>query len=66
VTVNNFAPGAILAARNRDQMEVEGEARPDDLAGAAMLLCSDAGSYINEADLFVDCGRAANLLATRT
>jgi NAD(P)-dependent dehydrogenase (short-subunit alcohol dehydrogenase family) len=26
VTVNNFAPGVILAARNRDRMEVEGEA----------------------------------------
>src|SRR5271163_2560321 len=26
VTVNNLAPGAILTARNRDQMEVEGEA----------------------------------------
>ncbi len=70
VTVNNLAPGAILTARNRDQMAVEGEAlvqripvgrlgRPDDLVGAAMLLCSDAGSYINGANLFVDGGRAA-------
>ena len=67
VTVNNLAPGVILTARNRDQMEVEGEAlvqripagrlgRPDDLVGAAILLCSDAGSYIN---LFVDGGRTA-------
>jgi NAD(P)-dependent dehydrogenase (short-subunit alcohol dehydrogenase family) len=70
VTVNNLAPGAILTARNRTQMAVEGEAlvqriptgrlgRPDDLAGAAMLLCSDAGSYINGANLFVDGGRTA-------
>jgi glucose 1-dehydrogenase len=70
VTVNNLAPGAILTARNRSQMAVEGEAlvqriptgrlgRPDDLAGAAMLLCSDAGSYINGANLFVDGGRTA-------
>ncbi len=57
VTVNNLAPGAILTARNRDQMAVEGETlaqripagrlgRPDDLVGAAMLLCSDAGRYL--------------------
>jgi NAD(P)-dependent dehydrogenase (short-subunit alcohol dehydrogenase family) len=70
VTVNNLAPGAILTARNRDQMAVEGEAlakripagrlgRPDDLVGAALLLCSNAGCYINGINLFVDGGRAA-------
>jgi glucose 1-dehydrogenase len=70
VTVNNLAPGAILTARNRDQMVTEREAlerripagrlgRPDDLVGAAMLLCSDAGRYINGANLFVDGGRTA-------
>lgn len=70
VTVNNLAPGAILTARNRDQMAIEGETlaqripagrlgRPDDLVGAAMLLCSDAGRYINGVNLFVDGGRAA-------
>jgi len=69
VTVNNLAPGAIHTARNRAQMVTEGEAlkaripvgrlgRPDDLAGAAMLLCSDAGSYINGVNLYVDGGRA--------
>jgi NAD(P)-dependent dehydrogenase (short-subunit alcohol dehydrogenase family) len=69
VTVNNLAPGAIHTARNRAQMVTEGEAlkaripvgrlgRPDDLAGAALLLCSDAGSYINGQNLYVDGGRS--------
>ncbi len=68
VTVNNLAPGAILTARNRAQMATEGAAlveripigrlgRPDDLAGAALLLCSEAGSYINGTNLFIDGGR---------
>jgi NAD(P)-dependent dehydrogenase (short-subunit alcohol dehydrogenase family) len=29
---------------------------PDDLVGAALLLCSDAGRYINGADILVDGG----------
>jgi len=68
VTANNLAPGAILTARNRAQMATEGAAlaaripvgrlgKPDDLVGAAMLLCSDAGAYINGVNLFVDGGR---------
>ena len=70
VTVNNLGPGVILTARNRDQMAVEGETlvqripagrlgRPDDLVGAALLLCSDASAYINGINLFVDGGRTA-------
>lgn len=69
VTVNNLAPGAIVTARNRVQLATEGPSiveripvgrlgRPDDLAGAALLLCSDAGGYINGANLYVDGGRA--------
>lgn len=70
VTVNNLAPGAILTARNQQQMKTEAEGliqripagrlgTPDDLVGAALLLCSDAGRYINGVNLFVDGGRAA-------
>jgi NAD(P)-dependent dehydrogenase (short-subunit alcohol dehydrogenase family) len=69
VTVNNLAPGAIVTARNRVQLATEGEAlkqripagrlgTPDDLVGAALLLCSDAGAYINGVNLYVDGGRA--------
>jgi NAD(P)-dependent dehydrogenase (short-subunit alcohol dehydrogenase family) len=69
VTINNLAPGAIATARNRAQVEARGAdmaeripvgrlGAPADLVGAAMLLCSDAGSYINGVDLFVDGGRA--------
>jgi len=68
VTVNNLAPGLIRTARNVDQLAADGErmiariplgraGRPDDLVGAALLLCSDAGSYINGANFFVDGGR---------
>lgn len=69
VTVNNLAPGAILTARNRTQLQTDGEAyisrtplgrvgAPDDLVGAALLLCSDAGRYITGVNLFVDGGRS--------
>ena len=68
VTVNNLAPGAILTARNREQMVHEGEAiaarvpvgrlgTPDDLVGTALLLCSDAGRYVTGANVYVDGGR---------
>jgi glucose 1-dehydrogenase len=67
VTFNNLAPGVILTARNRaglagreaelaERIPLGRLGRPDDLVGAAMLFCSDAGAYITGADLFVDGG----------
>jgi len=72
VTVNNLAPGLIATARNADQFAARGPqmvarvpagraGRPDDLVGAALLLCSDAGEYISGANLYVDGGRSVNL-----
>jgi NAD(P)-dependent dehydrogenase (short-subunit alcohol dehydrogenase family) len=68
VTVNNLAPGAIHTARNDAQIQREGAAlaqripigrlgAPDDLTGAALLLCSEAGRYITGGNLYVDGGR---------
>jgi NAD(P)-dependent dehydrogenase (short-subunit alcohol dehydrogenase family) len=67
VTLNNLAPGLIATERNRWRRQdadawksIEravspmGRAgNPDDLVGAALLLCSDAGAYIAGADLMV-------------
>jgi NAD(P)-dependent dehydrogenase (short-subunit alcohol dehydrogenase family) len=71
VTINNISPGLIATERNRwrradtqEWAEIEkgsgpmGRAgTPDEIAGAALLMCSDAGSFITGADLQVTGGR---------
>lgn len=69
ITINNLAPGVIGTIRNEEVLSNDtfkgaiekkiplgyiGE--PQDLASAALLLCSDAGRYITGADLYVDGG----------
>ncbi|MAX24685.1 MAG: short-chain dehydrogenase [Phycisphaeraceae bacterium] len=69
VTINNLAPGVILTDRNTDALSNEayrqkvmsmiplgrgGEA--DECVPPALMLCSDAGSYITGIDLVVDGG----------
>lgn len=69
VTVNVLAPGVILTQRNAGVLEDEAyrEAvlsgipmgrmgEPVDCAGAALLLCSEAGRYITGVELLVDGG----------
>jgi len=69
VTVNNLCPGVFATDRNKDVLAdpVYNEkvlsaipmhlaAQPEDAAGAALLLASDAGRYITGATIMVDGG----------
>src|SRR6185295_18237661 len=68
VMINNLAPGLVATERNRARREdpaawarfeasvaypIGRAAQPDEMVGAALLLCSDAASYIAGADLMV-------------
>lgn len=71
VTINNLSPGLIATERNkwrredasawaaieRDSSPMARAGTPDEVAGAALLLCSDAGSFITGADLQATGGR---------
>ena len=69
VTVNNLVPGVIVTPRNDEALANVEYAKkvlsgiptgfagqPSDCAGAALLLCSDAGRYITGVELPVDGG----------
>jgi len=69
VTVNNLAPGVIGTDRSLERLEdaeyekvvlskipVAKIGRPEDCAGTALLLCSNAGQYITGQNVFVDGG----------
>ena len=69
ITVNNLCPGVFATDRNKEALSdpVYGEkvlnaipmhlaAEPEDAAGAALLLASDAGRYITGATILVDGG----------
>lgn len=69
VTMNVISPGAIETARNAERyadpdfrravvakIPAGRAGRPEDIVGAAVLLCSDAGSYITGADIPINGG----------
>ncbi len=69
ITVNNIAPGVFYTDRNEEALSNPEYAKkvtdcipshtyaePADAAGAALLLCSDAGKYITGTNIVVDGG----------
>lgn len=71
ITCNSIAPGVIYTDRNTealsdpeyakkvtDQIPARFYGEPRDCAGAAVLLCSDAGRYITGQSLYVDGGKS--------
>lgn len=69
ITVNNVCPGVFATDRNKEALAnpvyneqvlraipIHSAAQPEDAAGAALLLASDAGRYITGATIMVDGG----------
>jgi NAD(P)-dependent dehydrogenase (short-subunit alcohol dehydrogenase family) len=69
ITVNNICPGVFFTDRNKDALgdpvyakkvtdaiPMHDYAVPEDAAGAALLLASDAGRYITGSTIMVDGG----------
>jgi NAD(P)-dependent dehydrogenase (short-subunit alcohol dehydrogenase family) len=69
ITVNNLCPGVFDTDRNveylsdpvysqkvRDAIPMHYWAKPEDAAGAALLLASDAGRYITGSTIMIDGG----------
>ena len=68
ITVDNLSPGVFFTDRNKDcladpvygpkvaAIPMHDYAMPEDAAGAALLLASDAGRYITGATIMVDGG----------
>ena len=69
ITVNNLCPGVFYTDRNKEcladpvygpkvtaAIPMRDYAQPEDAAGAALLLASDAGRYITGATIMVDGG----------
>jgi len=78
ITVNCVAPGLIRSFSSKPLWEDESVlstvtagiplgriGEPDDIAGAAIFLCSDAGSYVSGATIPMDGGRTALSPATQ-
>lgn len=73
VTINNIAPGAIETIRNEEALRDESYRKiveekipagyvgqPEDCVGMALLLCTDAGSYITGQNIYIDGGMGLN------
>ncbi len=70
IRVNGIAPGEIentegverLSDTLTNEGQVRRKGRPEDIANTILFLASDAGSYINGVNLYVDGGTGADML----